>query len=147
MNQIGIYNQTKQDIPELTELSQFIDFVVHKQQLEEVHFNVILVDNEHIQELNRVYRNIDKPTDVISFALEDTMDVILPIRMLGDIYISIDQVLKQALEYGHSQRRELFFLTVHGILHLLGYDHMNVEDEKVMFSLQERILKEYGVER
>ncbi len=67
--------------------------------------------------------------------------------MLGDIYISIDKAKSQAEEYGHSLKRELSFLTVHGFLHLLGYDHMEKEDEIKMFSLQNEILKEYGVNR
>ena len=69
------------------------------------------------------------------------------ITNLGEIYISLDKVKSQAKEYGHSERRELGFLTVHGLLHLLGYDHMNSEDEKEMFKLQEDILKVYGLER
>ena len=66
-------------------------------------------------------------------------------QVLGDIYISIDKVKEQAKEYGHSEKRELAFLAVHGLLHLLGYDHMEKEDEKVMFSRQELILDGYGI--
>ena len=109
----------------------------------------IIVDNEYIHELNRDYRNIDRETDVITFALEDEDSIILPSdeRVLGDIYISIDKAESQALEYGHSLLRELSFLAVHGFYHLLGYDHMRPEDEKVMFKKQEEVLEEYGISR
>ena len=92
--------------------------------------------------------NIDRETDVISFALEDEKSFNrTDIRVLGDIYISIDKARSQALEYGHSFKRELYFLAVHGFLHLLGYDHMKKEDEDVMFKKQEEVLSRYGIER
>ena len=88
------------------------------------------------------------PTDVISFALEDDKTFNrTDIRILGDIYISIDKVKSQALEYGHSFKRELYFLCIHGLLHLLGYDHMTKEDEKIMFERQERVLDGFGIKR
>ena len=91
---------------------------------------------------------MDRPTDVISFALEDDDTFIsTDVRVLGDIYISIDKAKEQAESYGHSLKRELSFLTIHGILHLLGYDHMTNEEEKEMFNLQEMILNEYGIKR
>lgn len=108
--------------------------------------SVTFTDNRYIHEINKEYRHIDRPTDVISFAFLDDIenkeqifkskDVIA----LGDIYISVDKAKEQAKEYGHSLIRELKFLYVHGLLHLLGYDHMNEEDEKVMFKLQDEIL-------
>ena len=110
-------------------------------------FNVIFVDNEKIRELNREYRNIDKTTDVISFALEDYQDIHYDFRLLGDIYISIPKAEEQAKEYGHSFLREISFLTIHGFLHLLGYDHKKEQDEKIMFELQERILDSYGIKK
>ena len=107
--------------------------------------SVALVDNKFIHELNRDYRKIDRPTDVISFAFLDNEDREKEIASgvpvaLGDIYISVDKAKEQAQEYKHSLEREMSFLFVHGILHLLGYDHMNEEDEKVMFKLQDEIL-------
>ena len=108
--------------------------------------SVSFVDNEFIHRINREYRHIDRPTDVISFAFldnEEDKDSQLHgqgIVCLGDIYISIDKAKEQAEEYGHSLKRELSFLFVHGLLHLLGYDHMTPEDEKVMFALQDEIL-------
>jgi len=109
--------------------------------------SIVLVDNEKIHEINKQYRGVDRPTDVISFAFQDVDDICTNITNLGEIYISLDKVKSQALEYGHSKRRELGFLTVHGLLHLMGYDHMNSDDEKEMFDLQEEILKSYGLER
>lgn len=105
-----------------------------------------LIDDNKIQDINREYRNIDKSTDVISFAFLDNekdKNKILQTKkdvVLGDIYISIDHALSQAKAYGHSSKREFSFLFVHGLLHLLGYDHMTLEDENIMFPLQEEIL-------
>jgi probable rRNA maturation factor len=116
------------------------------------------VDDLSIQHLNRDYRGIDRPTDVLSFAMSETgegeMEIIRdeeddtsPISMLGDIVISVPRAMAQAEEYGHSIERELCFLAVHGFLHLIGYDHGNEEEEKKMFELQEQILQEVGVTR
>ncbi len=108
--------------------------------------SVSFVDNTFIHEMNRDYRNVDRPTDVISFAfLDGCEDREQQLKSngpvcLGDIYISIDKAKEQAKEYGHPLERELSFLFVHGMLHLLGYDHMTPEDEKVMFRLQDEIL-------
>lgn len=108
-------------------------------------FSIIFVSMEEIHKLNKRYRGIDRPTDVISFALEDDADKIMDFRVLGDIYICIDKMKEQALSYGHSNKRELSFLTVHGLLHLLGYDHQTKEEEELMFGLQEKILKEENI--
>ncbi len=111
-------------------------------------FSIIFVSEEEIQTINKTYRQIDKVTDVISFAFEDNKDdFMLENRVLGDIYICIPRMISQAKEYGHSETRELSFLVVHGLLHLLGYDHMNKEDEEKMFGLQKEILDEEGITR
>jgi len=111
-------------------------------------FTIIFVLDDEIHEINKKYRNVDRVTDVISFAFEDTKDIMYNnMRMLGDIYICIPQMKRQALEYGHSEKRELSFLAVHGLLHLLGYDHMEKEDEKIMFDLQELILNGENITR
>lgn len=105
--------------------------------------SLIFVTPEAIHEINRDYRNIDRPTDVISFALkdgEDDYEMIEGDDELGDIFINIEAIVNQANDYGHSLRREVCFLFTHGLLHLLGYDHMNEEDEKEMFHLQDVIL-------
>lgn len=149
MNEFEIFNQTDRDIPELETVKSVLQHAVVKEKLENVIFNVIIVDNDYIHELNKNYRNIDRETDVITFALEDEKDMVAPIgeRVLGDIYISIDKAISQAEEYGHSLLRELSFLAVHGFYHLLGYDHMTEEEEKVMFSKQEEVLHECEIER
>ena len=108
--------------------------------------SVSFVDDKFIHIMNKEYRNVDRPTDVISFAFldnEKNRDELLHgkgLVSLGDIYISIDRAKAQAEEYHHPLERELSFLFVHGLLHLLGYDHMNKEDEEVMFKLQDEIL-------
>ena len=148
-NEIMIFNQTSEDIPELDLVKKVLEFGLKKEKLNNTSFNVIIVDNNYIHELNKNYRDIDRETDVITFALEDEDSVKLPgdMRILGDIYISIDKARSQAIEYGHSFEREICFLAVHGFYHLLGYDHMNEEEEKVMFGKQEEVLSEYGVTR
>lgn len=116
---------------------------------DDVEVSCVLVDDERIHEINREYRHIDRSTDVISFAMEDNDQFYvegMP-RTLGDIFISVDHAKKQAEEYGHSLRREMCFLFTHGILHLLGYDHMTDEQEKEMFGLQDKILGALSIER
>lgn len=115
--------------------------------------SITFVTNEAIHEINREYRDKDQPTDVISFALEELGEGEIEIigegipRVLGDIIISTDRTKEQAEEYGHSFERELGFLAVHGFLHLLGYDHMTKEDEKIMFGKQDEVLSTFGLER
>ncbi|GGE74464.1 rRNA maturation RNase YbeY [Priestia taiwanensis] len=119
----------------------------------EIEMSVTFVDNDRIQELNREHRQKDQPTDVLSFAMEEMGEGEIEIvgmvgpRLLGDIIISIPRTQEQAEEYGHSFMRELGFLTVHGFLHLLGYDHMTEEEEKEMFTKQKDILDTYGLSR
>lgn len=148
MNRIGIYNESHDDIEELKDLEELLEFALGYQKLKNVDFNVIIVDEDKILELNRDFRGIDRVTDVISFALEDYDDIKYEdYRLLGDIYICSKKIFSQASEYGHSVKRELSFLAIHGLLHLLGYDHMNPDDEKVMFDLQEEILDTFGIKR
>ena len=150
MEKIEIFNQLDEEIKELETVEKVLLSAIKKEQLEDVTFNLIIVDNEYIHEINKTYRGIDRETDVITFALEDEDSIIVPedvVRNLGDIYISIDKARSQAEEYGHGLLRELSFLAVHGFYHLLGYDHMNPEDEKVMFEKQEEVLEEYGITR
>lgn len=149
MNEVEIFNQTNQDIMELKQVQEVLAYAIEKEKLNNVLFNVIIVDNSYIHELNKNYRNIDRETDVITFALEDETEMVTPEerRVLGDIYISIDKAQQQAKEYGHSLLRELSFLAVHGFYHLLGYDHMTESDEAVMFQKQEEVLHECKIER
>ena len=104
-------------------------------------YSIVLIDSPAIQQINKDYRKLDKPTDVISFAYNDNVEHYDDFSdELGDIFINLDYVVKQAAEYGHSEEREYLFLITHGVLHLLGYDHQNAEDEKIMFDLQKEIL-------
>ncbi len=129
-------------------LYKVLDSTLKHEKVNHAIFNIIFVLDDEIHDLNKNYRNVDRVTDVISFALEDNDDIGYgDIRMLGDIYICIPQMKRQALEYGHSEKRELSFLAVHGLLHLLGYDHMTKEDEEVMFGLQELILDGENIKR
>jgi probable rRNA maturation factor len=147
--EIEIFNETNEDLEkELSELKELLMNVSKDEGLDNILFNVIIIDNDRIRELNRKYRNIDRETDVISFALEDDKTFNLEeIRVLGDIYISVEKARSQAIEYGHSFKRELSFLAIHGFLHLLGYDHMEKEEEEIMFKKQEEVLSRYEIVR
>ena len=103
--------------------------------------SLVIVGPKTIKTINNSYRNIDKVTDVISFAMLDSGDIMKADGQieLGDIFINRNRVISQAKEYGHSTKREFVFLFVHGLLHLFGYDHMNEKDEKKMFALQKKI--------
>lgn len=129
-------------------LYEVIAATLKEEQVSNAVFSIVFVGLEEIHELNKNYRGIDRPTDVISFALEDSDDFELEgVRVLGDIYVCIDKMKEQALEYGHSEKRELSFLVCHGLLHLLGYDHMEKEDEVIMFGKQDKILETVGITR
>ncbi|ESU30619.1 rRNA maturation factor [Bacillus sp. 17376] len=139
---------------EINEIEKLLNYTAEKENVQEgSELSVTFVSNERIQEINREYRDKDRPTDVISFALEEMGEGELEIvgddipRILGDIIISIPKAREQAEEYNHSFMRELGFLAVHGLLHLLGYDHMNEQDEKQMFDRQKEILDGYGLGR
>ena len=147
LNYFSIINETDKKIKELDEVEKLVEFALQHEAINDVEFNIIIIDNKRIREINKTYRNIDKETDVISFALEDYEDIKLPHRLLGDIYISIDKAIGQAEEYQHSLLRELGFLSIHGLLHLLGYDHIKKDEEKIMFDKQREILDSYGIKR
>ncbi len=107
----------------------------------------IIVDNDEIHQINLTYRGIDRATDVITFAsIDDEKPGKIP-EELGDIFISYEKVLSQAVEYGHSTIREFAFLVTHGALHSLGYDHQTIDDEKKMFELQDKILNIINIRR
>jgi len=146
MNNINIFYEIKYRID--FDLKDLLEYALKKLNIDNVEFNVIFIDNNKIKEINKEYRNINKETDVISFALEDIdKSMFEGKRLLGDIYISYEKSKEQAIEYNHSLKREISFLSIHGLLHLLGYDHMIKEEEIVMFKLQEDILNEYGIKR
>lgn len=136
------------DYKDFDYLEKVLEIALQEEHVSNAFFSVILVDEKTIQELNKTYRNKDSITDVISFAFEDNETTPMEeIRMLGDIYICIPRMKEQAVLYGHSEERELSFLAVHGVLHLLGYDHMVIEDEKIMFKKQDIILEKAGIRR
>lgn len=129
-------------------LNGVIDATLKHEKVKKAILSIVFVNDEEIKHINREYRGIDKVTDVISFAFEDNEEIEYNnVRVLGDIYICIPRMLEQADSYGHSEKRELSFLTIHGLLHLLGYDHMTKDDEEKMFALQELILSEQNIER
>ena len=149
MNYVEFFNNYCKDLDiNLDALKDFIIYCLDRLSLKNVLFNVIIVNNDSIHKINKEYRGIDRPTDVITFALEDNKQINMPeVRVLGDIYISYDKVISQAKEYNHSIKREICFLAVHGLLHLLGYDHMKKDDEIKMFSLQKELLEDYGIKK
>ena len=141
--EITIYNRTNEDVQGYQALFEKIVAAAEKQLhlSQTCEISVTFVRSAAIHKINRDYRGIDRPTDVISFAINDSPDLIDDgEKDLGDLFININYARRQAKEYGHSLKREVCFLFTHGLLHCLGYDHMKPEDEKVMFALQEKIL-------
>lgn len=155
---IELYDETGKTTEEAKKLvTSILLFASDYMEIEQdAEVSVTFVDDVKIREINLEYRGIDAATDVISFAIQEDEDDFLfdwaeleediPTD-LGDLFISVERATEQAVEYGHSFDRELGFLALHGFLHLNGYDHLNEEDEKEMFGLQKKILKEYGLER
>ena len=142
-----IFNTTNEEI-DTKDIDNVIKFACKHLNIENPLLNIIIVDNEKIREINKEYRNKDAVTDVISFAFEEIEDVKYEdFRFLGEIYISYERCKEQAQDYGHSVKREFCYLAVHGLLHLLGYDHIKEEDKKVMRALEEEILNEYDIKR
>lgn len=144
-------------------LEEVLDLTAKKLVLsQKAELDLSFVTNEDIHALNKMYRQIDRPTDVLSFPLNESIDESdelftrmfeeeddsfdLPIH-LGDIVISYPKAVEQAEDYGHSIERELAFLAVHGFLHLNGYDHQTEEESAEMFGIQEEVLQEYGLTR
>lgn len=111
---------------------------------ENVEVSLTFVTNEQIRELNREYRGIDHETDVLSFPIDDSFDVDGPL-LLGDIVISVEKAVEQAADFGHSLKREILYLVVHSMLHLLGYDHIEETDAVVMRALEKKIMNELRV--
>lgn len=157
---LEIFDETKEVSQEwLTMVDELLNYAGNYINLPaNTEMSVTIVDNDKIHAINKKYRGVDKATDVISFAIEeddveeepiifaDDLDVDIP-KNIGDIFVSLDKVREQAEYLGHSEKRELGFLVVHGFLHLNGYDHMQPDDEKEMFDLQRKILDAYGLKR
>ncbi|KRK98145.1 metal-dependent hydrolase [Secundilactobacillus odoratitofui DSM 19909 = JCM 15043] len=159
---LEIYDETQNGVPEehVKLVQNVLEYAGKYIKLKEnTEMSVTFVNNDRIQEINREYRGVDRATDVISFAIEDSAEddefpIVLDDELadeipenIGDIFVSVDKVGEQAEYLEHSYERELGFLVVHGFLHLNGYDHMQPEDEKVMFKLQRDILDDYGLTR
>ena len=153
---IQFYNQTSESVETYEAMiTTVVNETIKQENLtnEMLECSFIFVDNEQIREINANYRQKDAVTDVITFAIEDEMPGEIKIqgipmpRMLGDVFISLPRTREQAERYGHSFERELSFLAVHGCLHLLGYDHIEPEEEKIMFGKQEDVLNALGIRR
>lgn len=153
--EVAISNvQSQREIPEAYEeiIQAVANEIAERFALDEnVEVSILFVDDAEIQTLNRDYRGKDMPTDVLSFALEEGEEPVIqdgPAEiLLGDIIISVETMLRQAKEYGHSDTRELAFLTTHGLLHLLGYDHETAAEEQEMQEQAEAILQQLGFTR
>lgn len=153
---ILIDNRTKEAFS--LELSQtiekiIVDALAYERFQKPCEVSVSIVDNEEIHQINKQFRDIDRATDVLSFPLLTFEEGEMPDLnekdevLLGDIIISLERAREQAEEYGHSLKREIAFLTAHSMLHLLGYDHMEAEEEKEMFEKQREILNKAGIPR
>lgn len=143
-----IYFDNRQD---LIKIDEEIENIVEKSieaALKEIEFtddyevSVSFVGDEEIHELNRDYRGVDRTTDVLSFPMDDEFT-----NMLGDIVININKVIEQAKEYGHSEKREISYLTVHSTLHLMGFDHEEEEDKKEMRAVEDRVMEKLEISR
>lgn len=155
--------QQKMDIPEawITKLQQLLQLAAEAEGITEGEVSLTFTDDEEIHQLNRDYRGIDRPTDVLSFAMQedgvDELDIFFEVEsedesdpisgMLGDIIISVETAAAQSEDYGHSLEREIGFLFVHGFLHLIGYDHQDDASEAEMTAKQEAILQQAGLFR
>ena len=132
-------------------IKDFVSYILKDEYKEkfdknEYYLSLLITTNEEIQKINREYRQKDVPTDVISFAYNETENF-GPINMLGDIVISLERVKEQSNEYGHSDEREFYYVLCHGMLHLLGYDHIEESDKIIMRKREEEILNEFNYKR
>lgn len=148
----------------LNQTKELLEHAARYMDTQDKEMVVTFVDNARSHELNRLHRGVDRPTDVISLEYKPETEILFdeedlaedPDLMslmaefdsyIGELFISIDKAKEQAEEYGHSYEREMGFLTVHGFLHINGYDHQTIEEEAEMFGLQEEILTAYGLTR
>lgn len=165
-----LYTENRQDKIEVTnefvgKISEVCDFALKEEKMSlDYQISLLFVDNEEIREINNETRNIDKETDVLSFPMLDFeegkvyKDMYLNFNfdetfkdgnelILGDMVLSLEKALEQSKEYGHSYEREVSYLVVHSILHLLGYDHMVDVDKKKMRKREEEILNKLSITR
>ena len=142
-HQVQIPPQLETSLEKIAELSLEIEDIDPRAEI-----SLVFVDDQGIQELNKNYRDKDQPTDVLSFPLWDEEDFEHSNEiLLGDIIISLETAKRQAEEYGHTLEREIAYLMVHGLLHLLGYDHMSEEEKQVMRQREEEILQAFDIKR
>lgn len=132
-------------------IENFIKFILENEYKEEYgkndyYLSLLITDNKIIKQINKEYRNKDTETDVISFAYNETENI-GGLNVLGDIIISLEKVKNQSKEYGHSEEREFYYVLCHGMLHLLGYDHIEEEDKKIMRKREEEILEKFNYTR
>lgn len=146
---INVLFDNRQDIMEITDdsfkaIEKAIESVIKAEELEEdFEVSVSFVTNEEIKELNKEFRNVDSETDVLSFPMDD--EEFEGVIILGDIVLSTQRIIEQANDFGHSLEREMAYLTVHSMLHLLGYDHMNGDEKEEMRSREKEIMKELQI--
>lgn len=144
---IEVYNETNSDAY-IKDIENILKLGLKHMNIKDSYISVVIVDKDKIHEINKTYRNVDKVTDVISFAFEDNAGITPDgIRILGEIYLCMDKAKEQAIEYGRSNKREICYLVTHGLLHLLGYDHEKEEDKKEMRTKEEEILELYDANR
>lgn len=139
---VNFFNETDENLKEYIHLLKGVFKTINLKKT----FNIIFVSEDEIQRLNREFRHIDRVTDVISFALCDDEENEL-VNEMGDVFICVKRAYDQALEYGHSRKREFAFLAVHGYLHLCGFDHQTKAEEEIMFKKQDEILNKAGILR
>ncbi len=137
---VNVINEEQFPLIDEHEITEYIEYLSKRTNAQDKSMTLVFLDSEEVHNLNNEFRGIDRPTDVLTFVEDDE-------EYLGDVIICYPYIQKQADEYGHNFRRELLFLITHGFLHLLGYDHLNDEDEKEMFALQNELLNKYGVSR
>ena len=144
---IEVYNETNSDAY-IKDIENILKLGLKHMNIKDSYISVVIVDKDKIYEINKTYRNVDKVTDVISFAFEDNGGITPDgLRILGEIYLCMDKAKEQAIEYGHSNKREICYLVTHGLLHLLGYNHEKEEDKKEMRTKEEEILELYDANR
>lgn len=145
------FNEFLDKLYEEEYLRNYVEEVLKIEEVESerpLYMSILLTNNENIRIINRDFRGKDSPTDVISFAYHETEDFdVGPFDTLGDIIISLEKVEEQAKEYNHSFKREFYYILTHGILHILGYDHIDEEDKKEMRAREEFILEKFGYTR
>lgn len=141
-----ITNNTNENIDMNDKLYDVIKAVLDDEGLSmDYEVSITFVDKDEIHKLNREYRKVDRPTDVLSFPMNEDFLIEGVDSMLGDIVICMDIAKDQAREYGHSLDREIIYLTCHSMLHLLGYDHIEEDDKKIMRGKEKEVMKKLGV--